>query len=51
MSGAVFLYFGSFYSFILAGKIVNYLSFIIIYGNLLKYVAVTMKFCNEKKCA
>ena len=37
-SGAVFLYFESFYSF-LADNI--YMSFVIIYDNLLKYVALT----------
>ena len=41
VSGAVFLYFDSFYSFILADNIVISLSFFIIYGNLLKYKAVT----------
>ena len=41
-SGTVFLCFDNFYSFILANNIVIYLSFAIIYGNLLKYITVTM---------
>ena len=40
-SGPVFLYFDHFFSLILADKNVIYLSFCIIYGNLLKYIAVT----------
>ena len=36
-----FLYFHNFYSFILANNIDIYLSFVIIYVNLLKYIAVT----------
>ena len=43
MIGAVYLNFDRFYSLILADNIVIYLSFVIIYGNLLKYVAVAMK--------
>ena len=41
MSGAVLLYFDSFYSLILADIIVIYLSLVIIYGNLLKYLSLT----------
>ena len=43
-SGAVFLRFDSFYSLILADNIIIYLLFIIIYDDLLKYVAVTGQF-------
>ena len=39
--GTVFLCFDNFYSFILADNIVIYMSFVIIYDNLLKYVSVT----------
>ena len=39
--GSLFLYFDSFNSLMLADNIVIYLSFVIIYGNLLKYIAVT----------
>ena len=40
-SGSVFLYFDKCYSLILTDNIVIYLSFVIIYGNLLQYIAVT----------
>ena len=40
-SGAVFLYFDNFYTLILEDKIVFYLSFVIIYVNLSKYIAGT----------
>ena len=43
-SGAVFLYFEIFYSLILADNIIIYLSFVLIYGNHLKYVALTANF-------
>ena len=39
--GAVFSYFDNFYSFNLADNTVIYFSFVIIYGNLLEYIAVT----------
>ena len=50
-SGAVFLYFDNFYSLIfkLADNIIIYLSFVIIYDNLLKYVAVTTHFFISMK--
>ena len=40
-SGAVFLYFDGFYFLILPDNIVIYLSLVIIYGNLLKYITLT----------
>ena len=47
-SGAVFLYFDSFYTFILADNSVVYLAFVIIYDNLLKYIyQLQPNFCNE----
>ena len=48
--GAVFLYFDNFYSLILEDNIVFYLSFSIIYGNLLKcmYIAGTAQILQWK---
>ena len=40
------LYFDSFHSLILADDVI-YLSFVIIHGNPLKYIAVTAQHCNE----
>ena len=40
-SGTVFFYFDNFNSLILADNIVISLSFVIIYGNILKYISVT----------
>ena len=42
--GQSFLYFENFYSLILADNNVIYLSLVIIYGNLVKYRAVTTQF-------
>ena len=42
--GAVFLYVDNFYSLILEDNIVFDLSFVIIYGHLLKYIADTAQF-------
>ena len=50
---SLFLYFGNSYSLILADNIVIYLiylSFVIIYGNILKYIADTAKIFNDN-CA
>ena len=41
-----FIYFDSFYSLILANYIVIYLSLVIRYGNLLKYVTVIAQLLN-----
>ena len=49
-SGAVFLYFDNFYSLILEDNIVFYLSFVIIYGNILKYIAGTVLILQLKLC-
>ena len=47
-SGTVFLYFDIFNSLILADNIIFYLSFAIIYGNLLKYIAGTAQILQRK---
>ena len=47
---AVFFYFVNFYSLILEDNIVFYLSFVIIYGNLLKYIADTTQIFLWKLC-
>ena len=38
-SGTVFLYFDNFYSLLLADIVINYSSFVIIYGNRLKHIS------------
>ena len=49
-SGAVFLYFDNLYSSILADNNVIYLPFVIIHGNVLKYIAVTAQIFYWKLC-
>ena len=50
MKNKRFLYFDNSYCLILAGSIVICLSFFIIYGNFVEYIAVKINFCNEKLC-
>ena len=46
--GVVFTYFDILYSFIIADNFVIYLSFVIICGNLLKYIEVTAQLLQWK---